>query len=227
MSFKVAAFDAYGTLFDVSAAAREAAGEPGGDRLAHLWPRLSETWRRKQLEYTWLRAVAGAHADFRAVTAEALEYALASEWIDDPGLEARLMALYDELGAYDDAAECLERLRDAGLRTAILSNGAPSMLDSAVRAAGIGHLLDAVLSVEDVGVFKPHPRVYGMVGARFGVAPSEVLFVSANGWDAACAAGFGFYTVWINRADAPEERLPWRPARQVKALAEVPGIARA
>jgi 2-haloacid dehalogenase len=224
MGLKVAAFDAYGTLFDVAAAARAAAGEPGGETLAHLWPRLSETWRRKQLEYTWLRAVAGAHADFRTVTAEALEYALAAEWIDDPGLEARLMALYDELDAYPDAAECLERLRDAGLRTCILSNGAPGMLDSAVRAAGIGHLLDAVLSVEDVGVFKPHPRVYGMVGAHFDVAPSEVLFVSANGWDAACATGFGFATVWINRADAPEERLPWRAAHRVRSLAEVPGF---
>jgi 2-haloacid dehalogenase len=224
MGVKVAAFDAYGTLFDVAAAARAAAGEPGGERLAQLWPRLSETWRRKQLEYTWLRATAGAHADFRTVTAEALEYALAAEWIDDPGLEARLMALYDELGAYPDAAECLERLRDAGLRTCILSNGAPTMLDSAVRASGLGLLLDAVLSVEDVGVFKPHPRVYGMVGARFDVAPEQVFFVSANGWDAAFATGYGFETAWINRADAPVERLPWRPRHQARSLSDIPGI---
>ena len=119
----------------------------------------------------------------------------------------------------------LKALRAAGLQTAILSNGAPAMLDAAVGSAGIGDLLDAVLSVESVGVFKPARAVYDMVGARFGVAPGEVLFVSSNGWDAAAASGYGFDTVWVNRAGEPVDRLPWQPRRTLPDLTRIPELA--
>lgn len=224
MTIDVCVFDAYGTLFDVSAAAREAAGEPGNERLAEVWPKLAEDWRQKQLQYTWLRAITGDHTDFWTVTQDALDWALEAQGIADATLRARLLRLYRQLSAYPEAAEVLGRLKRAGQTTAILSNGDPGMLGDAVASAGIGGLLDAVLSVESVGVYKPHARVYDMVGDRFGTAPDRVLFVSANGWDAAGAAGYGFRTAWINRGDAPVDRLPGRPDHVLKDLTRVPDL---
>ena len=220
-------FDAYGTLFDVAGAARCAAEDPGGARLGGCWPALAADWRDRQLSYTWLRNSAGAHADFAQVTAEALDWALEAQGLEgDADLRARLLALYAELPAYPEVPGVLEALRGAGLRCAILSNGSPGMLQSAVASAGIGPLLEAVLSVEEVGVFKPDPKVYALIEARMGVAPKEVLFVSANGWDAACATGFGLRCVWLNRAGAPTERLPWRPAHVLPDLSGLPDLTR-
>jgi 2-haloacid dehalogenase len=227
MPITTCVFDAYGTLFDVAAAARQAAAEPGQERLAALWPRLAEDWRRKQLEYTWLRAVMGTHADFRQVTADGLDWALEAAGLgDDPALRARLLALYDELQAYPEVPAMLTALKAAGFATAILSNGEPGMLDSAVGSAGIGGVLDAVLSVESVGVFKPHRSVYDLVGGRFGCAPAQVLFVSSNGWDAAAAAHYGFATAWVNRSGAPMDRLPARPDHVLADLTSIPGLAK-
>jgi 2-haloacid dehalogenase len=219
-------FDAYGTLFDVTAAVRAAATEPGAGHLAEVWPRLADDWRRKQLEYTWLRSMMGDHADFWQVTQDALDWALEAADLDDATLRARLMDLYRELAAYPEVPEMLRAVRAAGLATAILSNGAPAMLADAVASAGIGDLLDAVLSVESVGIFKPDARVYALVGTRFGTDPAQVLFVSSNGWDVAAAARFGFRTLWVNRAGAPIDRLPHRPDRIVPDLTPVPDIAR-
>jgi 2-haloacid dehalogenase len=218
-------FDAYGTLFDVAAAAREAAREPGFPQLAQHWPRLAEDWRRKQLEYSWLRAVAGAHIDFWQVTQDGLDWALEAQGLDDPALRERLLALYFELSAYPEVPKMLAALKQAGCNTAILSNGEPRMLAGAVESAGIGGFLDAVLSVEEVGVFKPHRSVYELVAARFGCAPGEVLFVSSNGWDAAHAAGFGFRTAWVNRAGQPVDRLDWRPHWTLPDLTTIPELA--
>ena len=154
-------FDAYGTLFDVAAAAREAAAEPGRAALAATWPQLAEAWRLKQLQYTWLRAITGAHKDFWSVTCDGLDFALEATGLQgDAELRDRLLQLYRELSAYDEVPEMLSRLKAAGFATAILSNGAPGMLMDAVVSAGINDRLDAVLSVEEVGIFKPAPQVY-------------------------------------------------------------------
>ncbi|EAR50291.1 haloacid dehalogenase, type II [Oceanicola granulosus HTCC2516] len=211
MTTKACIFDAYGTLFDVTAAARTAAEEPGGARLAEAWPALARDWRAKQLSYTWLRAVAGRHCDFWQVTQDALDWALEAAGIDDPELRERLLALYWELDAYPEVPAMLAGLKRRGLATGILSNGSPEMLEGAIGSAQIGEWLDAVLSVEAVGVFKPHASVYELVPARFGCAPGEVLFVSSNGWDAAGAADFGFRTLWVNRTGEPVDRLYARP----------------
>ena len=218
-------FDAYGTLFDVAAAARTAAAEPGFEALAEAWPALARDWRLKQLQYTWLRAVAGRHCDFWQVTQDGLDWALEAAGLDDPALRERLLALYWELDAYPEVPRMLATLKERGLATAILSNGSPDMLDGAVRSSGIADRLDAVLSVEEVGVFKPSARVYDMVGARFGCAPGEVLFVSSNGWDAAGAAGYGFDTVWVNRAGEPVDRLWATPTRRLADLTTIPELA--
>ena len=217
-------FDAYGTLFDVAAAARVAAAEPGRDTLAAIWPQLAENWRRKQLEYSWLRAVAGQHCDFWQVTQDGLDWALEASAVTGEATRKRLLDLYWELQAYPEAPQVLRDLRAAGMKTAILSNGSPDMLDAAVQSAQFSPLLDATLSVQDVGVFKPSARVYDMVGQRFGCAKDEVLFVSSNGWDAAGAAGYGFQTAWVNRAGAPVDRLYATPQHVVADLTAIPGL---
>jgi len=226
MPITTCVFDAYGTLFDVAAAARQAAAEPGRESFAALWPKLADDWRSKQLQYTWLRAITGAHTDFWTVTKDGLDWALAASGLDDDAaLRERLLALYWELSAFAEVPAMLEGLKAAGKATAILSNGSPEMLAGAVDSAGIGQMLDAVLSVEDVGVYKPDHRVYDMVGKHFGTVPEEVLFVSSNGWDAAAGAGYGFTTAWADRAGAPMERLPWKPAHVLDDLSGIPALA--
>ena len=227
MAITTCVFDAYGTLFDVSAAAREAAGEAGREALADIWPQIAANWRTKQLQYTWLRAVAGAHTDFWRVTQDGLDWALeAAGLADDAELRERLLALYWELSAYPEVPAMLAALKKAGMQTAILSNGAPDMLAGAVKSAGIGDLLDDVLSVESVGVFKPHASVYAMVTERFSCPPEAVLFVSSNGWDAAAAAGFGFRCAWANRSGEPMDRLPWKPDLVLPDLTTIAQVAK-
>ncbi len=225
MAITTCIFDAYGTLFDVAAAAREAAAEPGRDGLAKNWVKLANDWRLKQLQYTWLRAVAGAHTDFWEVTQNGLDWALEASGLDgDMELRERLLALYWELSAYAEVPDMLAKLKAQGLHTAILSNGSPDMLDGAVKSADLEMLLDDVLSVQDVGIFKPADVVYDLVGKRFGCAKDEVLFVSSNGWDAGCATGYGFTTAWVNRAGEPVDRLPWTPTHQLRDLTDIPTL---
>lgn len=220
-------FDAYGTLFDVAAAARQAAAEPAFERISETWSQIANDWRLKQLQYTWLRAITGDHTDFWAVTGDGLDWALErAGHTGDTALRERLMALYWELQAYPEVPDMLAALKDAGMATGILSNGSPDMLSGAVTSAGISRNLDHVLSVESVGIFKPDARVYDMVGHAYGCACAEVLFVSSNGWDAAAAAGYGFTTVWVNRAGEPMDRLPARPGHILSDLTTIPDLAR-
>lgn len=226
MTITTCIFDAYGTLFDVSAAAREAAAEPGREEFAAKWPEIAQNWRLKQLQYTWLRAITGHHCDFWQVTQDGLDWALEASGQVDPGLRERLLQLYWELSAYPEVPMMLETLKAQGLSTGILSNGSPDMLAGAVNSAGLGPLLDDVLSVESVSIFKPAALVYDLVGARFGCAPEEVLFVSSNGWDAASAAAYGFRTVWANRASEPVDRLPATPDRILADLRPLPVLVK-
>jgi 2-haloacid dehalogenase len=212
-------FDAYGTLFDYAAAAarcRDAIG-PQHERLAALW-------RDKQLQYTWLRTIQGRHADFAEVTGDALDFSLETLGLRDRSLRDRLMSLYMTLEAFPEVPDMLRRLKAAGLKTAILSNGSPAMLKAAVDHAGIGSSLDAVLSVEEVGVFKPHPRVYQLAVDRLGVPPGAISFQSSNAWDAHAASAFGMRVVWCNRYGQKRERLPGAPDREIASLAEFPAV---
>ncbi len=196
-------FDAYGTLFDVhSAVARHR------QRLGPAADRVSALWRRKQLEYTWLRSLMGRHADFRQVTAESLAYAFAVFRIHDPALRDDLLAAYEVLDCYPEVAAVLGDLRSRGVVTAVLSNGSPEMLQAATRAGGIEALLDHVLSVEEVGIYKPAPVVYQLAIDRLGIPADCISFQSSNAWDIAGAASFGYRTVWINRPNDEPERLP-------------------
>lgn len=212
-------FDAYGTLFDTSSAAERCRDGIGAD-----WQAFAALWRRKQLEYTWLRSLMGRHSDFWHVTAEALDFAFAAFKRDDPPLRAALMQHYLSLAPLPGVADLLTRLRARKKQTAILSNGSPTMLTAVVNAGGLAGLLDAVLSIEAVGVYKPHPSVYQLAVERLGVAAGRILFFSANGWDAQGAAAFGFRVVWINRAGDPHEPLPGVLAATVASIGEVPAL---
>lgn len=212
-------FDAYGTLFDVNSAARSLQ-----DELGPRWQPLADLWRTKQLQYTWLRGLGGRHADFWTVTSDALSFAFEALKIEDPELHRRLMTLYLSLDVYPDVIDTLERLRAGGKRLAILSNGTPQMLAAAAAHSGIADLLDAALSVEEVGVFKPHPSVYKLASDRLQLAPDQICFLSSNGWDAYAAKAFGFRAVWCNRFNQSPERLPGTPDGQIATLESLPAI---
>ncbi len=212
-------FDAYGTLFDVNSAARNAQ-----DLLGEKWQPLGELWRLKQLQYTWLRGLGGRHADFWQVTSDALDFALTTLKLDGPELRARLMTLYLVLNPYPEVSDTLKHLKAAGMKLAILSNGTPAMLTAAAANAEISSLLDAILSVEEVKVYKPHPSVYGLACERFNVAASRICFLSSNGWDAYSAKAFGFRTLWCNRLAQVPEHIPATPDAQIATLAELPGM---
>ncbi len=212
-------FDAYGTLFDIHAPTARIADELGPKAQA-----LSDLWRLKQLQYTWLRSLMRAHVDFWQVTGDALDYALAAHGLDRPDLRQRLMDLYMRLDAYPDALATLKQLKGAGYTTAILSNGSPAMLEAAAGNSGLAAHLDALLSIEDAGIYKPDPTVYQLAVDRLHVAKDAVCFVSANAWDGAGAAHFGFQVVHLNRFGQPPERLPGTPRSVIKSLSELPPL---
>ena len=199
-SIRACVFDAYGTLLDVhSAAARNA------ELLGRDSAEISKLWRTKQLEYSWVHTLMRRHADFWELTGAALEYALAFYNVHDEGVKRALSESYLSLDAYPEVPSVLKKLRAAGLKTAVLSNGSPFMLERAINSAGIGDLLDACLSIEEVRIYKPDPSAYRLATASLSVRPSEVAFFSSNPWDAAGAQAFGFRPFWVNRSGQPEE----------------------
>jgi 2-haloacid dehalogenase len=212
-------FDAYGTLFDVASACLRCE-----DALGEKAAALAALWRDKQLQYTWLRTIEGRHADFWQVTGDALDYAMDDLQVSGPGLRDRLMDLYRCLDVFPEVPGVLRKLREAGFATAILSNGSPRMLAAAVENAGIGRFLTEVLSVEDVGAFKPHPKVYQYAVDRLGVAPGQICFQSSNAWDAYAASAFGMRVIWCNRYAKRRERLPGSPDAEIRTLAELPSL---
>jgi 2-haloacid dehalogenase len=218
MNIKIRAclFDAYGTLFDVNSAAERAQ-----DALHEKWPQLAEVWRAKQLQYTWLRSLTGRHVDFWQLTSEALDFALDTLKLPNGYLHDDLMALYLRLGAYPEVKKTLTRLKAAGLKCAILSNGSPTMLSACIENAGIAELFDAVLSVEEVKVYKPHPTVYQLAVDRLSLNANAICYVSSNGWDAYSAKAFGFYVIWCNRFNQVSERIPGTPDAQIRILSDL------
>jgi 2-haloacid dehalogenase len=212
-------FDAYGTLFDYASAAASCRGDLG-DKLEDL----TALWREKQLQYTWLRTLEGRHADFWQVTGDALDFALDTLGMESRPLRNRLMSLYLALAPFPEVPETLQRLKAAGLKTAILSNGSPSMLSAVVDNAGIGEFLDLTLSVEEVGVYKTHPKAYQLAVDRLGITRTAISFQSSNAWDAHAASAFGMRVVWCNRYGQPRERLPGAPDFEIRTLAELPRL---
>ena len=225
MSINTCVFDAYGTLFDVNAAARIAANEPNREVFKEVWPSVSSIWRMKQLQYTWLRSMTGSYIDFWSITQNSLDFALETHDLQNHlELKERLLALYWELQPYAEVSQMLKELKKNGIKTAILSNGSPEMLSGAVKSSNLDEDIDEIISVETVKVFKPSAQVYNQVEHIIGCSKSDVLFVSSNGWDIAGAAGFGFKTAWVNRLQDPIDRLPHKPMHIVEDLTSIPSF---
>ena len=210
---KHAVFDAYGTLFDVHSAAAQHQKKLGDKAQA-----VSTLWRTKQLEYTWLRSLMQRYVNFSQVTRDALDYALESHGIADESLRQDLLNAYQQLSCYPEVPETLQKLKQQGLGTAILSNGSFEMLEAGVRNSGLEELLDGVFSVETIRIFKPDPQVYQLAVDQLGCDPQEILFFSSNAWDVSGSATFGFQAVWVNRFGQAPERLPGNPVLEIKSL---------
>ena len=212
-------FDAYGTLFDVHAAIarHRAAAGPDADR-------FSETWRIKQLEYSWTLTLSGRYVDFWTLTERGLDYAFARFPSVDRALRPKLLEAYRELDAFPDARAAVTKLKERGAKVAILSNGSPPMLEAAVKASGMAGSFDALFSVETVRAYKPRPQVYALVTTEFGITPQEVVFVSSNRWDVMGAAAFGFRPFWVNRSQMPDEYADAPPLRIVTDLSALASL---
>lgn len=219
MAFSIYVFDAYGTLFDVHAAVRRHAQSLGPDA-----QRLSELWRAKQLEYSWVRSMAGTYRDFWQLTEDALDTAFAAFPSADRAHRADLLDAYRRLDCYSEVPAVLKAIKADGAKIAILSNGSPKMLGQAVRAAGLDDCIDDVLSVDAIRIYKPDPRVYEIATTRYRVFPNAISFQSSNRWDVAGASQFGFRPVWINRTDAVDEYPDMKPAAVLKDLKGLLGL---
>ena len=212
-------FDAYGTLLDVHSAVAK-----HRSRLGEKADAVSAAWRTKQLEYSWQRTILDRYVDFWRLTSDGLDFALDAHGVEDAALRDDLLDAYQSLDCFPEVPGVLKTLREAGLATAILSNAPPMMLEAAVESAGIGDRLDAVISADRLGVFKPSAQVYRLALDELDVARTQVSFQSSNGWDAAGAATFGFRVVWCNRTGQARERMPDAPDVEVRTLDELPAI---
>ncbi len=212
---KAYVFDAYGTLFDVHSAVRKQIDEIGPKA-----SQLSDIWRSKQLEYSWVLSLNGAYEDFEAVTAQALDFAMSKCGLDNANLRKSLLSAYDHIEAYDEVASVLERLKASGAKLAILSNGTERMLASSIKHAGLTELIDAVFSVDSVKRFKPDQLVYALATDGLEMQPNQISFQSSNRWDIAGATRFGFRTVWINRTEQPDEYLQFKPHATYPSLVD-------
>ncbi len=212
-------FDAYGTLFDVHSAVGRHAAALGEDATA-----FSALWRHKQLEYAWLRSLMEAYADFWQVTTDALDFALARFGVTDEHVRESLLDAYRELDAYPEVQSVLEELQRGGFDLAILSNGTPEMLASALAAAGLEQRISTALSAQELRLFKPRREVYALAVERLGLSPREICFLSSNAWDVHGAAHFGFRCVWVNRFGQPPEALPAGPVAVIETLEALPEL---
>lgn len=212
-------FDAYGTLFDVGSAAAQCK-----DDLGDKWEPLSDLWRMKQLNYSWLRSLMGEYKGFWQLTSDALDYAMDTLGIDDNALREKLMNLYGTLDAYSEVPTVLKAIQSRGIKTAILSNGTMRMLNLAIESAQLGDLFDAVMSVDELEIYKPHPSVYQLAVDTLELPPERICFMSSNAWDVAGAANFGFKVNWVNRFDQAVERLPGEPVNVIKTLDDLPDL---
>jgi len=214
---RAVAFDAFGTLFDVRSVETAIDEEFPGHGAA-----VGERWRAKQLEYTWLRSLMDRYEDFWTVTGDALVVALRSADLPvDEDVRTRLLEASLHLEPFPEVVEALEALRPHPLH--VFSNGTPRMLETMVSNAGLGRFFDRLISVEEAGVYKPSPRCYALVTDMLALAPAQVLFVSANPWDAAGGKSFGFTTAWVRRGDAVMDELGAPPDVEVEGLADLPG----
>jgi len=210
---KACVFDAYGTLFDFNSAVDICSKEVGEKS-----EELSTIWRQKQIQYTWLRSMMDEYVDFWQITGDALDYAMSAISVKNDKLQNRLMQLYKKLELFPEVSNVLNNVKNGNISTAVLSNGTQEMLFNVIEHSNLSHLIDVVISADEVGVYKPHPKVYQLAVNSLGVNPEEICFMSSNAWDAHGAKSFGFKVIWINRYQLPHEQIPTKPDIIINSL---------
>ena len=214
-NIKAIIFDAYGTLFDVNSAA-----EKCKDKIGDKWEPFANFWRTTQLEYTWLRSLMKRHKDFWQITEESLDKSMMAFNID-PKMKNELLNLYKVLSPFQEVPETLKLLKEKNFKLAILSNGTPSLLNDLVKSNNLNDLFDDLFSIEEVKIYKPHPKVYDLPIEKYKIKKNEVVFLSANTWDVSGAGNYGYQSIWVNRNNNIFDNLDYKPNNQIKNLSEL------
>ena len=214
-NIKAIIFDAYGTLFDVNSAA-----EKCKDKIGDKWEPFANFWRTTQLEYTWLRSLMKRHKDFWQITEESLDKSMMAFNID-PEMKNELLNLYKVLSPFQEVPETLKLLKEKNFKLAILSNGTPSLLNDLVKSNNLNNLFDDLFSIEEVKIYKQHPKVYDLPIEKYKIKKNEVAFLSANTWDVSGAGNYGYQSIWVNRNNNIFDNLDYKPNNQIKNLSEL------
>ncbi len=214
-NIKAIIFDAYGTLFDVNSAA-EKCKEKIGDK----WESFANYWRTTQLEYTWLRSLMNRHKDFWQITEDSLDKSMIFFNIDQ-SMRNELLDLYKILSTFPEAKEVLTKLKERKIKLAILSNGTPSLLNELVKSNNINNIFDDIFSIEEVGIYKPDSKVYGIPIKKYQIKKNEVAFLSANTWDVSGGGNYGYNSIWVNRNNNIFDKLDYEPKKEIKNLKEI------
>ncbi len=214
-NIKAIIFDAYGTLFDVNSAA-----EKCKHKIGDKWEPFANFWRTTQLEYTWLRSLMKRHKDFWQITEESLDKSMMAFNID-PKMKNELLNLYKVLSPFQEVPETLKLLKEKNFKLAILSNGTPSLLNDLVKSNNLNNLFDDLFSIEEVKIYKPHPKVYDLPIEKYKIKKNEVVFLSANTWDVSGAGNYGYQSIWVNRNNNIFDNLDYKPNNQIKSLSEL------
>ena len=215
MKTKAVVFDAYGTLFDVNSAA-----ERCKDKIGPKWKTFANFWRTTQLEYTWLRSLMKRHEDFLQVTEGSLDKSMKAFKID-ASMKNELLNLYKVLSPFQEVTETLKSLKEKNFKLAILSNGTPSLLSELVKSNNLNNLFDDLFSIEEVGIYKPHSKVYDLPIKKYKIKKNEVAFLSANTWDVSGAGNYGYQSIWVNRNNNVFDNLDYKPNNQIENLSEL------
>ena len=208
-NIKAIIFDAYGTLFDVNSAA-----EKCKDKIGDKWEGFANYWRTTQLEYTWLRTLMNRHEDFWKITEDSLDKI-------DPSMKNELLNLYKVLSTFSEVKGVLNELKKKNYKLAILSNGTPSLLNELVKSNNLDNIFNDVFSIEEVKVYKPHPKVYNIPIEKYQIQKKEVAYLSANTWDVSAGGNFGFNPVWVNRKNSIFDKLDYVPKYQIENLSKL------
>tara|TARA_Y100001958_G_C21228169_1_gene553656 strand:+ start:1753 stop:2415 length:663 start_codon:yes stop_codon:yes gene_type:complete len=212
---KAIVFDAFGTLFDVNSAA-----EKSKNKIGNKWENFANFWRTTQLEYTWLRSLMKKHKNFWQITEDSLDKSMETFHIDK-SLRNDLLTLYKELSPYPEVKNVLENLKKKSFKLAILSNGTPELLNHLVKSSDLENLFDDIFSIEEVKIYKPHPKVYDIPVNKYKVSKGEITFLSANTWDVSGAGNYGYNSIWVNRNNSVFDKLDYKPKNEVKNLKQL------
>ena len=214
-NIKAIIFDAYGTLFDVNSAA-----EKSKDKIGDKWESFANYWRTTQLEYTWLRSLMNRHKDFWTVTEDSLDKSMQAFKID-PSMKNELLDLYKILSTFPEVKDVLQKLKEKNYKLAILSNGTPSLLNELVKSNNLDNIFNDIFSIEEVKVYKPHPKVYNIPVEKYQIQRNEVAYLSANTFDVSGSGNYGFNPVWVNRNNSVFDNLDYVPKYQVENLGKL------